>query len=953
MWPPSEPCPFRVEFDAGIVDTIRAFDSVDQRSFAKRGELVLPPAKELVFPGGARKSCGSLVGHLPSETLYFWVENCSSEVEKGSHKYAGIAYHADLYDRDARVAADTYIARQGKGAHSGLPDAIVPFRQLLDSIAARRSGQLFSVLESFPDFDFPVIDLGFQPARDLELPDRSLQTPGAAHDNRQRWLDLLARRAREGARVHFFFTTQGARDHFRETTDRKLFHLHPGSISGGFIHDALRLVVIPESSLILREKVMCRHSEIVARRLAKRRSLAAATISDWISIEPGDLVVHANHGIGKYLGLHEMVFKGKLQETFAIEYADRARLYVPVSQAHLLGRYVTAGGRKAKIHRLGGASWAREKQAAQKAIYTMAAALLETQALRETIAGFSFPADSAWQRDFEAAFPYEETDDQEKAVREVKADMESAIPMDRLVCGDVGYGKTEVAMRAAFKAVMAGKQVAVLVPTTVLALQHYEVFQRRMENYPIHVELLCRFRSAAEQERVVGELRAGAVDIVIGTHRLLQADIGFKQLGLIIIDEEQRFGVAHKEHLKNLKKLVDVLTLTATPIPRTLYLSLAGSRKISMVQTPPKDRQPIETLVAKNEDRLVREAILRELHRGGQVFYLHNRVATIGKVCDRLKTVVPEARLAIAHGQMLPHELAARMHAFSRGLFDVLLCTTIIESGVDLPNVNTIIIDRADRFGIADLYQLRGRVGRSDRRAYAYLLTPSHGYLLDVSRRRLQAIMEHTRLGSGFKLAMMDLEIRGAGNLLGAEQSGYIAAIGFDLYCQLLRRAVEGIKGGGRTESAGTELPGQVDVDVSLDFIDLSARSDRPDSSAFLPAVYVEDEQIRAGIYRKIAAAQNEGEINALRDEFRDRFGALPAPFDRVLKMAMIRVAAAAKNISVVESKEGKIMFCARGEYIQVNGRFPRLKAASADGKLAEIMTWLGRMKKVELNNCK
>ena len=1023
IWPPSEPYPLRLEFDGEKIESIRRFDPVDQRSFDKIQDILLLPALEPGYAeartalthlnhdhidstaaylqienrkspatgwsdsgGKIQNSSDSLAAYLPEETIFFWTEKYYAASDRGARQYSGIAYHADLHEKSCH--------------DSGRRKTIVPFAELMETMSTRQYRQCFSVVESLPGLasaaherslgslpaGLPLtrlgeawVDLGFKAVTSLDVtpPHPYSDTP---QETRQRWLDRLEEKARQGIKVHFFFGTQGALDHFRSTysAGRNIFHLHPGAISDGFLHEGLRLAVISESGLMRRDKAMRRRSEIKAQRLAARRSMAGETITDRVNIEPGDLVVHLNHGIGKYLGLHEIVFNGKLQEVFSVEYADRAKLYVPVSQAHLLSRYVTAGGRRAKIHRLGGSQWPREKQSAQNAIYDVAAALLETQALRETFVGFAFPADTAWQHDFEASFPYEETEDQERAISEVKSDMESPTPMDRLICGDAGYGKTEVAMRAAFKTVLAGKQAAILVPTTVLALQHYEMFQQRMKDYPIRVELLCRFRSAAEQQRIIGELQKGAVDIVVGTHRLIQADLGFKDLGLIIIDEEQRFGVVHKERLKQLKRLADVLTLTATPIPRTLYMSLTGARKISMIQTPPKMRLPIETIVAKNDDRLVRDAILRELNRGGQVFYLHNRVATIDKVSGWLKKIVPEARIAVAHGQMSARELAEKMHAFARGMFDVLLCTTIVESGVDLPNANTILIDRADRFGIADLYQLRGRVGRADRKAYAYLLTPVHGYLLDISRRRLQAIMEHGSLGSGFKLAMMDLEIRGAGNLLGTEQSGHIAAIGFDLYCQLLRRTIEGIKNGARPHSKlenkttavpppalraplqrrGAEddpLPGVFGVgrppqifgtetEVNLDFISLTSKNNDPASSAFLPTAYIEDEQTRISVYRKIASAVTAKEIEALRDEFRDRFGPLPEPFERLLKISLIRVMAAGKNISTVESREGKIMLSRGGEYLQIKNKFPRLAAKNADGKLKEIISWLDRI---------
>ncbi len=975
-WPPSEPYPLRIEFDGITLESIRQFDPADQRSLpalTKIKDIILPPAIETAYlpvqnprlqagppmmekspatgrsaRGGKiknRESYDSLVKHLPANTIFFWVEKCIPETEKAARIHAGIACHADLQEKSA---ADAGVTRQ-----------IVSFRELTGAITGGNHWQCFSVLEYFfhSSPDSPAIDLGFQPLENIQFAPRSFLTSDPSVDgqeNRQRWLTMLNAKALRGMKIHFFFDTPGALDRFRNAFGKYPFKLHLGSVSEGFLHTDLKLGMIAESFLF-RPKMIRRQPTVkpLAPKISRvEPAEKIGSITDLTDIEPGDLIVHANHGIGKYLGLYEIMFNGKLQETLAIEYADRTKLYVPASQAHLISRYFTAGGRKTKFHRIGGSQWGREKLSAEKAIYDLASSLLETQALRETMAGFTFPRDTDWQHDFEAAFPYEETKDQEKAISAVKADMESSAPMDRLICGDAGYGKTEVAMRTAFKVVMAGKQVAVLVPTTVLALQHYEVFQQRVAAYPVRVELLCRFRSGTEQQRVVNNLKKGLVDIVIGTHRLLQPDIAFKDIGLIIIDEEQRFGVEHKEYLKHLKKLADVLTLTATPIPRTLYMSLTGARKISMIQTPPKDRLPIETIVAKNDEHLVRAAILREINRGGQVFYLHNRIASIETIWSRLQKIVPEARIAIAHGQMSSRELATTMHEFGKGTFDVLLCTTIVESGVDMPNVNTIMIDRADRFGIADLYQLRGRVGRSDRKAYAYLLTPVHGYLLDISRRRLGAVMEHNQLGSGFKLAMMDLEIRGAGNLLGAEQSGHISAIGFDLYCQLLRRTIEFIKSGGKPPGRTRDKPRNADsmlappvaVEVDLDFISLAAKNSDQASWAFLPTDYIEDEETRIKIYRKIASAVSLKEIDNLHVEFKDRFGPLPKPFEQLLKIAAVRIVASGKDITTVESKECKLMLKRKGEYLQVKNQFPRLRSADADGKLKEIIAWLRRI---------
>ena len=559
---------------------------------------------------------------------------------------------------------------------------------------------------------------------------------------------------------------------------------------------------------------------------------------DFTDLEDGDFVVHLQHGIGRYLGLKLMPVgnsrhssnSGSQPETgtecLVIEYApansgeEAPKLYVPVTEAHLVSKYVGVGKVRPPLNTLGGTRWHKAKAQTEKAVRDVASELLRIQAVRETQAGHAFPPDANWQREFESAFIYEETADQVRAIAETKSDMERAKPMDRLICGDVGFGKTEVAIRAAFKAVMGGKQVAILVPTTVLAQQHFNTFRERMADYPIRVELLSRFRTAREQANVVKNLAAGAVDIVIGTHRIVQDDIVFKDVGLVVIDEEQRFGVLHKEKFKRLRTLVDVLTLSATPIPRTLYLALTGARDMSTIQTPPHDRLPVETIVTQFDERTIRDAIQRELARGGQVFFLHNRVMTIQDMADRLKKLCPNARLVIGHGQMNADDLEEVMTKFVNGEADVLLSTTIIESGLDIPNANTIIIDRADRFGLSDLYQLRGRVGRYKHQAYAYLLLPRHASLLTDVRKRISAMKQYSTLGSGFKIAMRDLEIRGAGNLLGSEQSGHITAVGFELYCQLLKQSVSSLK--------GEKVKPRVEVRIALDFLEMNGRDGVP-----------------------------------------------------------------------------------------------------------------------------
>jgi transcription-repair coupling factor (superfamily II helicase) len=626
------------------------------------------------------------------------------------------------------------------------------------------------------------------------------------------------------------------------------------------------------------------------RRLPRRGS--AARDAFLAELTPGDYVVHIEHGIARFAGLVQRRVDGIEREYLELRYAQGDKLFVPVEQVDRVSRYVGPGDQTPGLTRLGSQEWPRAKERVRRAVADLARGLLELYASREVVPGHAFPADTPWQQELEASFPYVETPDQLEAVREVKADMERERPMDRLVCGDVGYGKTEVAVRAAFKAVIDGRQVAILVPTTVLAQQHLTTFKERLAGFPVRVEMLSRFRSDREQREIVAALAEGSLDVVIGTHRLLQKDISFKDLGLVIIDEEQRFGVAHKERLKEMRKQVDVLTLSATPIPRTLHMSLSGIRDMSTMETPPEQRLPIKTYVAEFDDRLVREAVLRELERGGQVYFVHNRVHDIELVAKRLRDLVPEAEIGIGHGQMPEEALERAMLDFVAGRLDVLVCTTIIESGLDIPNVNTIIIDRADGLGLAQLYQLRGRVGRGAARAYAYLLFDKYRSLSEVAQKRLQAIFEATELGAGFQIALRDLEIRGAGNLLGAEQSGHIGAVGFDLYVRLLADAVERL----RAMREGRKPPPPATQQTPLT-IDLPI-------TAHLPPAYVEDINVRLAIYQRMAAADRPEQADALAEELRDRFGPPPPAAQNLLLTVRVRALARRAGVTSVQ-REG------------------------------------------------
>ena len=608
-------------------------------------------------------------------------------------------------------------------------------------------------------------------------------------------------------------------------------------------------------------------------------------LATWADLGPGDLVVHVHHGIGRYRGLVRLPMDGSQREYLLLEYAGEDRLYVPIDQIGLVQRYIGTEGEAPRIHRLGGADWEREKRRVKEATREMAASLLALYAARATVPGHAFSPDTAWQRDMEAAFPYQETPHQLTAIEAVKRDMELPKPMDRLVAGDVGYGKTEVALRAAFKAVMDGKQVAVVAPTTILAQQHFSVFGERFARYPVTVELLSRFREPAEQKTVLAGLAAGSVDVVIGTHRLLAKDVRFRDLGLVIVDEEQRFGVAHKEHLKTLRRSVDVLTLTATPIPRTLHMSLAGLRDLTVMETPPEARVPIHTEIRPHDDALMREAILREHARGGQVYVVHNRVESIERAGRRIRRLIPEVRVGIAHGQMPEERLEQVMLDFLGGRFDVLVCTTIVEIGLDIPQVNTILIEDAHLMGLAQLYQLRGRVGRADRQAYCYLLYPRSTPLTAEAEQRLRAMAEFVELGSGLGLAMRDLEIRGAGNILGPEQHGHVAAVGFDLYCRLLDEAIREARG----EVVG-ETPDPA-MELGID--------------AYLPQAFLPDEHDRMAYYRRLAAARSIEEVDGLAAELGER-GALPLPVQSLIEAVRVRAVARTAGVTSITREDGR-----------------------------------------------
>ncbi len=712
-----------------------------------------------------------------------------------------------------------------------------------------------------------------------------------------------------------------------------------GGLARGFVFAEGGLAVLADAEIFGRYQHVRAMRE--DGRAAARRRAQHLDFNEW---EEGDYVVHAQHGIALFLGIHDVNLGGEQdQEALVLEFANAARLYVPVEQAFLVGRYVGVGSKKPALDALGGARWDRTRAAAHKAILDYAAQLLRIEAERQAQPGFAFPGDHDWQGEFEAAFLYEPTPDQTSAVLDAKRDMESPRPMDRLVCGDVGFGKTEVAVRAAFKAVMAGKQAAFLCPTTVLARQHTTTLRERMADYPVRIEMLSRFQSPGEQKRVIERCATGEVDIVVGTHRLLSPDIAFKDLGLLVVDEEQRFGVRHKDRLKERFRQIDILTLSATPIPRTLYLALTGARDMSVIETPPPGRIPVETVVAAYDERLVRDAIRREMARDGQVFYLHNRIESIEKVAMRLRELVPGLRVLVGHGRMDDDDLEKVMLEFVEGRADVLVSTTIIESGLDIPNANTIIIDRADRFGLADLYQLRGRVGRGQQKAHAWLLLPRHLLATQEARRRAGAIRQYSHLGAGFKVAMRDLELRGAGNLLGTRQSGHVAAIGFELYCQLLKQAVEQIKTG--------KITFRRDVSVRLDFVALNeAEMPAPGGGgagrlpAYLPRRFIAEPQPRIAAYRELAEAGTLEALEALRGRWADRFGRLPPEAEHLLGHARLKALCAARGADSLEVVGDQLRLKKGGEFVMPGARFPRLVEADLAERLEEVAAWVERL---------
>ncbi len=862
------------------------------------------------------------------------------------------------YDPDTQLSTQkrerVTLTLREPGKHALACDYMLP-EHLVIRIGENSESQLsahLQIREHLLDEETPHrIDLDIHPSPlgAFEAGDFILQ-----EKKREQFFRQIASWRADGWTLAMSFANRGEQERFQELAgDFTPLPDLRGELQAGFVIPAWKMAVLSSSELFGRYR-----GTSGKRKSLLERSHAVATQMEEIQI--ADLVVHYEYGIGRFRGI-ECSEDGHTEE-MVIEYQNGALLNVPIDQAHLVAKYVGMGGKTPELTKLGGSSWKNTRKTAETSILDYAAQILRVQAERQTSQGYSHPPDTRWMWEFENSFHYTETVDQHRAIEETKRDMESTEPMDRLICGDVGFGKTEVAIRAAFKAVTGGKQVAILVPTTVLAEQHWRTFRERMSDYPVRVELLNRFRTPAEVRDTIAGLADGSVDIVIGTHRLLSGDVSYHNLGLVVIDEEQRFGVKHKEKFKDIFRHIDILTLSATPIPRTLYMALMGTRDMSTIDTPPPNRTPVHTTISPYDERVIRDAILREMKRGGQVFFLHNRVKTIDHMRRKLQELVPEARILIGHGQMEQDELEVVMKTFVKGDADILLATTIIETGIDIPNANTILIDRADRFGLADLYQLRGRVGRAGEKAYAILLLPRDMLTQGDARKRIQAIRQYTALGSGFKIAMRDLEIRGAGNLLGTKQSGHIAAVGFDLYCKLLRQSVDRLK--------GRSTPQRNETTLKIDCVCLTETEYRrggafqvPSPSktkknqiqtpaidpsapipAFLSADFIDETKLRVHAYREIAECLTEKELDGLEKSWRDRFGRFPDAVRHLFTMTRIKVRASAKKISLVELNGQRLTLIRNKQPITVDNRHPRLKSIEPSEKLSEILTMLATL---------
>jgi transcription-repair coupling factor (superfamily II helicase) len=933
----TEENPYRIELFGDDIESMRSFDIMSQRSLEKLESIEIYPASELILTRdrleeGFDKITAEFESRYDQLRKAFKTEESARlkkyieekkeealEYDNMSGLESFLRYFVDnpstfleLFNSGSTmifIDEPSHVQAQAKAVFDEFRESminraeqgyILPGQMDLlfseEEIIARMGNVRRVLLEAIP---LPASQNHYEPGKSFEIHTQTIAPYNNSFDLLVKDLKSYKKRGYRvlilsGSRTRAKRIVEDLRDNevsasYSEDPGRVLqpgeIMTYYGRILKGFEYPDIKFAVISESDIFTEHK---------KKKRKKKKGMSGETISSMADLHPGDYVVHESHGLGIYRGIEKIETDHVVKDYIKVEYAGGGNLYVLATGLDVLQKYASSSEdttHKPKLNKLGSPEWNRTKAKVRSAVDEVAQDLVELYAKRQQTKGYEFGPDTVWQQEFEDAFPYQETEDQEAAIEAVKADMRSPRIMERLICGDVGFGKTEIAIRAAFKAVQDSKQVAVLVPTTILAQQHYNTFSERMKDFPVRVDMLSRFRTAREQKKTVEDLRKGLVDIVIGTHRLLSKDVQYKDLGLLIVDEEQRFGVTHKEKIKKIKESVDVLTLSATPIPRTLHMSLVGIRDMSILEEAPNDRQPIQTFVCEYNEEMVREAIVRELSRQGQVYYVYNRVNDIADVAARIQKLVPEASVAFAHGQMSEQELEKIMYDFIDGDIDVLVSTTIIETGLDISNVNTMIISDADKMGLSQLYQLRGRVGRSNRNAYAFLMYKKNKMLKEVAEKRLSAIREFTDLGSGFKIAMRDLEIRGAGSLLGRKQSGHMMAVGYDMYCKMLNEAVRKKKG---LESAYPE-----DFDTSIDL----------DVDAYIPTKYILNEEQKLEIYKRIASIENLGEADDMRDELRDRFGEVPDSVDNLLRVALMRVKAHSLYMREVKGGSGEITF--------------------------------------------
>lgn len=925
----TEENPYRIELWGDEVESIRSFDILSQRSIEKLSGITIYPACEMIlseeqlkkgmdkiekegrdFAEKLRKEFRTQEAHRIEVSLrelreeVFEFKNLVNLDSYVHYFYEDTVSFLELFDREKTCIFIDEPARVKE--HAGAVES--EFRESMmhrlekGYILPGQMNLLYSLsettarLENYRTVTLSSLDLKSSLIRADKKADITVKSISSYNNSFEALLQDLRRYKKNGCRVLLLSGSRTramrlAKDlcenelsaFYTEDPDREIkpgeIMTYYGRVLKGFEYPLLKFAVISESDIFGAEK----------KKKKKKKQYEGRKINDFSELQIGDYVVHENHGLGIYKGIEKVEVEKVVKDYIKIEYRDGGNLYVLATGLDVIQKYASADAKRPKLNKLGTQEWVRTKSRTKEAVSEVAKDLVELYAVRQQTEGYPYGKDTVWQKEFEEMFPFEETEDQLAAIEATKKDMESNKIMDRLICGDVGYGKTEIAIRAAFKAVQEGKQVVYLVPTTILAQQHYNTFVQRMKDFPVRVDLLSRFRTGAEQKKTIEDLKKGLVDIVIGTHRVLSKDVVFKDLGLLIIDEEQRFGVAHKEKIKKMKEQVDVLTLTATPIPRTLHMSLIGIRDMSVLEEAPNDRLPIQTYVLEYNEEMVREAIVRELSRDGQVYYVYNRVNNIADIAAGIQNLVPESNVAFAHGQMQERELEKIMYDFINGEIDVLVSTTIIETGLDIPNVNTMIIHDSDNMGLSQLYQLRGRVGRSNRTAYAFLMYKRDKMLKEVAEKRLAAIREFTDLGSGFKIAMRDLEIRGAGNLLGVKQHGHMQAVGYDLYCKMLNEAVKNLKGISTAEDFNTA----VDLDVD----------------AFIPPSYIVNEVQKLDIYKRIAGVETQAECDDMREELLDRFGETPTAVINLFRISMIRVQAHKLYITEIKGKNGEIRF--------------------------------------------